>query len=653
MTLSSALDPETLTYGTAIPSDPRISPDGKRIAYTLSTVDRESKRRRDRVWVLPVDGAEPNPLTPEDRSAGGARWSPDGNTLAVTTDDDDGTAIWLLSTTADAAPRELTRHIFGIDDLAWSPDGTTIAYTTDYDPDDPEERGPEPGAPKVRVTRRIDYKQDGRGYLGDRRTHVFVVDVSSGRRTRLTTELVDHQSPQWSPDGRSLALLVARAEQQGTQLAVVDVESRRRREVTSAGGIVEGSAWSPNSERLVYAGDPEHTLQGDFFVCEVATGDTRRLTDDLGAELEGHPVWVEEDHVLFHSIRAGASGLELLDVRTGSTQPLHEAAGRGAEISVDAAARLIVQAKTTLTSTGEITLFDRGAGAVQTVTDYGGPVLAEHPPASWEKLSVESDGYLIDAWLLKPPDFDPTTRYPVILDVHGGPSSSHGPRFIAHQQCWATHGFLVISPNPRGSTSYGREFAGQVIRDWGGGDFRDLMAVMDAVLEQPYADPERTGIFGISYGGYLVAWTISQTDRFKAAICGEPIFDLESDYGTSDVAYNGLERHGGGPPHAEGQWYASHSPSTFAHQTRTPTLIFHGEADARCPIGQSEQMFTALKKAGCEAEYVRYPGGSHMFFLVGPPEHRADYLARTLAWFVEHLGGPGGRAVDRTPSEDG
>lgn len=653
MTLRAPLEPETLAYGTTSPSDPQISPDGSLVSYTLSTVDQETKRGRDRVWILPIDGGEPEAVTPADRSAGGARWSPDGNALAVTADVDDHTAIWVLSTTSDAEPLELTRHIFGVDDLAWSPDGATIAYTTDYDPDDPGELGPPPGAPKVRVTRRIDYKQDGRGYLGDRRTHVFLVEVASGRRTCLTIELVDHQSPQWSPDGRTLAFVMARAEEQGSQLTLVDVASGRSQAVTSAGGIVEGWAWSPDSERLVYAGDPEHTLQSDFFLYERATGDTRRLTDDLQAELEGHPVWVEEDQVLFHSIRAGASGLELLDLRTGSTEPLHEASGRGGGISVDAASRLVVQAKSTLTSTGEITLFDRATGDVRTVTEYAGLVLDEHPPASWEKLSVESDGYLIDAWLLKPPDFDPTSHYPVILDVHGGPSSSHGPRFIAHQQCWATHGFLVISPNPRGSTSYGREFAGQVIRDWGGGDYRDLMAVLDAVLEEPYADPERTGIFGISYGGYMVAWTISQTHRFKAAICGEPIFDLESDYGTSDVAFNGLERHGGGPPHTEEQWYASHSPSTYAHRTRTPTLVFHGEADARCPIGQSEQMFTALKKAGCEAEYVRYPGGSHMFFLAGPPEHRADYLSRTLAWFLEHLGGPQARAEDHATSEDG
>ncbi len=653
MTLSTPLSPETLAYGITMPSDPQLSPDGKRVAYTLSTVDGETKSRRARVWLLAVEGGEPQALTPEDQSVSGARWSPDGTELAVTADVDDGTAIWVLPGSSDAAPRELTRHIFGVDDLVWSPDGAAIAYTTDYDPDDPEESGPQPGPPRVRVTRRIDYKQDGRGYLGDRRTHVFLVDVASGNRRRLTTELVDHQSPQWSPDGRQLALVMARAEQQGSQLVLLDVESGHSQAITSAGGVVASWAWSPDGERLAYAADPEHTLQSDFYVYEVATSNTRRLTHDLQSELEGQPVWVDERHVLFHSIRAGASGLELLDADTGSSRLLHEPAGRGGDISVDAAARLVVQTKTTLTSTGEITVFDRGRDAVRTLTDYAEPVLAEHPPALWEKLSVENDGFAIDAWLLKPPDFDPTRRYPVILDVHGGPSSSHGPRFIAHQQCWATHGFLVISPNPRGSTSYGRQFAGEIIRDWGEGDFRDLMAVVDAVLEQPFADPERTGIFGISYGGYMVAWTISQTHRFKAAICGEPIFDLESDYGTSDVAFNGLERHGGGPPHAERQWYASHSPSTFAHQTRTPTLIFHGEADARCPIGQSEQMFTALKKAGCEAEYVRYPEGSHMFFLVGPPEHRADFLARTLAWFSEHLGGPEAAAVDRLTSEDG
>lgn len=644
MTTSSPLSPETLAYTLTLPGDPQVSPDGQRLAYSLESVEDRTKRRRSQVWLQSMDGGAPRPLTAEGQSASGARWSPDGTSLALTRD---GTELWVYAATSGATPRRITRHRFGIDALAWSPDGTRLAYASDFDPDDPDERGPQPGAPKVRVTRRIDYKQDGRGYLGDRRSHVFIVDVATGRRTRVTTELVDHRSPQWSPDGRRLALVMARAQQQGTQLVVLDVESGDNHPVTATGGVVEGWAWSPDGEQLVYSADPDHCLQFEFFCYEAATRTTRRLTDDLGAELEGHPVWVDASHVVFHSIRRGASGLELLDVDTGSTEILEQAACRGAGISVDNAGQRVVQARTTLTSTGEIVVFDRRTNAARAVTDYAMDVLADHPPALWDKRSVPNDGHLIDAWLLKPPGFDPTMRYPVILDVHGGPSSSHGPRFIAHQQCWATHGFLVISANPRGSTSYGGDFARQVLRDWGGGDYRDLMAVVDAVLQEPYADPDRTGIFGISYGGFMTAWTIAHTSRFKAAICGEPIFDLESDYGTSDVAFNGLERHGGGPPHLEREWYAAHSPSTFAHQTRTPTLIFHGEADARCPIGQSEQMFTTLKKSGCETEYVRYPEGSHMFFLMGPPEHRADFLTRTLAWFSEHLGGPQAPTTDR------
>ncbi len=640
MPRNAPLTPETLAYGITVPRDPQISPDGTRIVYAVETVDPETKRRRTRVWLRDLKDGGAQALTPGDRSARGARWSPDGTQLAVAVDVDDATAICVQAASPGAESRELTRHAFGVDELAWSPDSAAIAYTTDYDPEDPDESGPEPGPAQVRVTRRIDYKQDGRGWLGDRRSHVFVVDVSTGERARLTTEFVDHSSPQWSPDGRRLALTMGNAEKQGSQLALLDIESRQVAAVTAAGGVVVSSAWSPSGDRLIYAADPDHSLQPDFFVHEVATGQSRRLSDDLQGELDGHPVWVDEGHVLFHSIRAGASALELLDAKTGETELLEHTEGRSGAISVDAYGRLVVQSASSLSSTGEIAVYDRETNTTRTVTDYASGVLGERPAALWEKLTVAQDGFLIDAWLLKPPDFDPARCYPVILDVHGGPSSCHGPRFLDHQQCWATHGFLVISPNPRGSTSYGRHFTRQVIRDWGGGDYRDLIAVLDAVLERPYADADRTGIFGISYGGFMIAWAISHTDRFKAAICGEPIFDLESDYGTSDVAFNGLEHHGGGPPHAEREWYAEHSPSTFAHRTRTPTLIFHGEADARCPIGQSEQMFTTLKKAGCDAEFVRYPDGSHMFFAFGPPVHRADFLTRTLGWFTDHLGGP-------------
>jgi dipeptidyl aminopeptidase/acylaminoacyl peptidase len=179
-----------------------------------------------------------------------------------------------------------------------------------------------------------------------------------------------------------------------------------------------------------------------------------------------------------------------------------------------------------------------------------------------------------------------------------------------------------------------------VIEDWGGEDYLDLMAVVDAVAARPEADPDRIGIYGGSYGGYMTAWAITQTDRFKAAVPVACVFDLESFYGTSDVGYFFGDIHAGGPPHERRDWYAAHSPATFAHRVRTPTLIVHGEADERCPIGQAEQMFVALAKAGCEVELARYPGGDHNGPRFGPPAHTEDFLTRVLAWFKRHLGEP-------------
>ncbi len=639
--MRAPLSPDMLVYDLTTPGDPDISPDGERIVYTLRSIDPSTHARRAETWLCDADGGNRRLLTPAELEAGGVHWSPDGDALAFTGRATNGRGLFVVSAEPGAEPRELTTHGRDIDELAWSLDGGRIAYTSECDPDNPAEQERPAAAPPVRVTRRIDYKQDGRGYVGNRRSHLFVVDVTTGSRRRLTADPFDHDSPCWGgPDGRWLAVRVARTDRGGAQLALMHVDSGETKAVTSASGPLDHWAWSPAGDRIVYAADPEHTFQLDFFVYELATGTTRRLTDDLGAELESHPVWLNAHQVLFHAIRGGASGIEKLDTERGAVEVLGRWPSWNTGLKPDRSRRRFVQVRSTLSSPSEVVVYDSVSGRHHDVTHHAARLLGENPPASWEYLQARNGDVTIDGWLLKPPDFNPGRRYPLVLDVHGGPTACHGYRFLAHQQCLATNGFLVLAANPRGSSSYGRDFAQGVVRDWGHGDFADLLATLDSVIARPYADPGRTGIFGISYGGYLTAWAISQTDRFAAAVCGEPIFDIESYYGTSDVGYNGMERHAGGPPHSDPEWYAAHSPSTFAHRTTTPTLIFHGEADQRCPIGQSEQMFVALKKAGCEAEYARYPGGSHMFFVVGPPEHRADFLDRTVRWFSDHLGGP-------------
>jgi dipeptidyl aminopeptidase/acylaminoacyl peptidase len=372
------------------------------------------------------------------------------------------------------------------------------------------------------------------------------------------------------------------------------------------------------------------------------------LTDDLQVLPAGgmpggplsRPIWLDDHEVLFNATRAGASGLYTFNVASRGVEPVYTWQATLAGLSIDSQRRYAVQTYSSLDTTGELSLFDLQSGEARVITDYNAKFFEEHPTARWERFDVQRGKYTIEAWLLKPADFDPAKKYPVVLDIHGGPNGNFGYNFMTRPEILATNGFLVVYSNPRGSSSYGREFTMQVVRDWGNEDYQDLMAVVDKALELPYADPNRVGIHGYSYGGYMTSWIIGQTERFEACVCGAPCFDLESFFGTSDIGTRFGERQFGGPPHVEKEWYAAHSPSNFAHRATTPTLIIHGEEDHRCPIGQGEQMFVALSKANVEVEFVRYPGGAHGFPRMGPPAHREDVLTRILGWFKDHLGDP-------------
>ncbi|HEX5498766.1 MAG TPA: alpha/beta fold hydrolase, partial [Thermomicrobiales bacterium] len=417
---------------------------------------------------------------------------------------------------------------------------------------------------------------------------------------------VDHHHPQWSPDGRKIAVQIPNRNGMCSQLGIVDVESGRVDLVGPADGVVGAWAWSPGGDRIFFAGEPERTWQLDLFVYDVAAGSLQRLTEDLAVlpdagsptlEPPSQPVWLNERVVLFHAIRAGASELWTIDVATGALARVHHWDGVASGLSVDAAHRFVVQGFSDFTTLGQIAVFDREVDSATVITHYNDALLTASPPAAPERLEIRREPFTIDGWLLKPPDFDSSKRYPVVLDIHGGPNGFFGERFDRLQQCLATHGFLVVIANPRGSGSYGRRFTQQVKGDWGGEDFRDLMAMLDAVLERPYADAGRVGVTGFSYGGFMTAWTIGQTDRFAAAVCGAPVFDLTSFYGTSDIGHIFGEQQWGAAASQDPTWRAAHSPATFAHRATTPTLIAHGEADQRCPIGQGEQMFVALAKA--------------------------------------------------------
>ncbi len=650
-TQTKPLTPEILVYGFTSAGGPRISPDGTTIVYALGRTDQETGNSQSHLWRCAIDGGNARQLTFGTSKNGGPVWSPDGSTIAFTSDRVDKPAkqgIFVLSI-AGGESREVTGHTVEISGLAWSPDGAHLAYIASFDPDNPDEVDrPADAPPPVRVFRRIDYKQDNRGYLGDKRLQVWVVDVASGVRRMVTTDAVDHTDPVWSPDGKIIAVKIANRNGLCSQLGLIDVATGAVTLVGPRDGAVAVWAFTPDGSKILYAGDETQTWQADFFLYDIAARTSRRLTDDLQVLPDAgfptiaspsQPVWLPDGRALVHATRAGGSGLYALNVETAEVETLHTWQAVLGGLSIDASGRYAVQGYTSLESVGEIVVTDLNSRTARVITTYSEPTLADTPAAKWERFDIERGGLTIEAWLLFPPDFDPAKKYPVVLDVHGGPNGHYGYGFNATQQALAGAGFLVVFSNPRGSTSYGRDFTSRVTNDWGGEDFLDLMGVVDAVLERPYADAERTGIVGYSYGGYMTSWTIGQTDRFKAAVCGAPCFDLESMWGTSDIGHVFGPMQWGGTPHVSPEWYAAHSPSYFAHRATTPTLIVHGEADDRCPIGQGEQMFVALSDAGCEVEFARYPGGSHLFLRSGPSAHKVDYYTRVTGWFRDHLGG--------------
>ena len=630
-------------------SFPRLSPDGSRIAYVRSQVNARTGKGESQIWLAGattgIDGSDRRQLTQTGRNSDPV-WSPDGTRIAFVTARP-GTprpnAIAVLSFDGTET-RILTDHVSPIAGLAWSPDGTRLAYSAGVDPDNPREMPRDPDAPApVRVVTRVDYKQDGVGFINEIRSQIFTVDVASGERRQLTRATEHLLRPAWSPDGKTIAAAMMLRSGLRSRIALIDAENGEIAERGPRDGSVGLMAWSPDGGSIFFDGSDPYSPHHGFYLLGIASGEHHLVTEandflpDVGYQSggpAGPPVWTDASTVLVHGLLKGGSGLWSLDVPSGSLAPLAWWPEIHAGFSVSADGTTIAQVATSLSGSTGITTIAATSGTQSILFNELDAFVAETPFAPWERLTVDRAGFPIEAWLLKPPGFDETQAYPVILDVHGGPHNAYGYGINPLAEVLATHGYLVLLPNPRGSGTYGRAFAEAVIGDWGNEDWGDLEAMLELVLARPYADADRTGILGYSYGGYMVAWVLGHTDRFTTAICGAPVADFESIFGQSDI---GHARGTGEAPWENREYLDSRSPITHIHKATTPTLLLQGEADDRCPVEQSEQIFTTLMKCGVETEFVRYPGASHLFIGNGEPAHRIDYNTRCLAWFDRFL----------------
>jgi dipeptidyl aminopeptidase/acylaminoacyl peptidase len=645
--------------------DPRVSPDGHWVTFSVVTIDVEANTYRSRIWLSPTDGsAEPRPLTAGDDRDGRARWSPDGGRLAfVSHRGDKGSTLHVLPTAGPGEVTTIATWPEEIDDVAWSPDGRTIAFGGRAR--DEDRYGKE--ADKDRPARRIDritYRLDSVGWTIDRHRHLFTVPADgSSKPLPVTTGQFEDSGLAWSPDGTHLALAAGRHEEWDIDWAVdlyrvaADGSGEPER-LTSSGAAHSRPSWSPDGTRLAYVWGDRRDLprNGQVGVLDLDNAGQPGATGALlTADIDRHcapylaaarePVW-DGDALLFQVEDRGATHIYSVPV-DGKGKPEVVVGGDITVTSFDKAGGVLAYAACSNESLTEVFVVGTD-GESRQLTSFTPPFLARNRVAAPERFVASSaDGTEVEAWIIKPLGAESGRRYPTLLNVHGGPFTQYSFRIFDEFQVQAEAGYAVLYTNPRGSSGFGEAW-GRAIRGpkatpdpgtgWGGCDYDDVLAVVDAAVERfDFVDPDRLGILGGSYGGFMTSWVIGHTDRFKAAVSERAVNNMFTMSWTSDLgpvfdrSYQGVDYL------TDPEELLRQSPITYVKDMQTPVLVLHSENDLRCPIEQGEQLFTALRLLGRDVEFVRFPGESHELSRAGAPKHRVERFEVILDYFGRKL----------------
>jgi dipeptidyl aminopeptidase/acylaminoacyl peptidase len=662
-------------------ADPQISPDGRRVAFVRVTVNDKKDGYDTAIWTVDTEGGRgPRPLTagPQDLSP---RWSPDGRRLAFTRATEKAgkpqpPQLYVMTMDGGEA-RALTDIAKGASSPTWSPDGRMLAFTSTANPKDLERAGKKGGEAAderesdVRVITRAVYRNNGRGFLdAGRPAHLWTIDVpDSGDKAtprQVTSGEFEETSPAFAPDGRTLFFVSNRVKEPYYQAPDSDVFSvpvggGEMTLAASIDGTISEFALSADGKRLAFQGTPRGEPvrsydQPELYVADVGSKAAPRLLTgaydgDVGGGLTGDqraprgslsagPVWSRDGKTLFvRTADHGRANLQRVDAATGKIDAL--TTGDQEVVAYDATpdgGRLALVVSTP-TEVGDLYVLDAAtATAPRRLTRVNEALFSDLQIGTPEEIVYPSfDGKSIQAWILKPPGFDPGKRYPLILNIHGGPHAAYGATFDHEFQWMAAKGYVVLYPNPRGSTSYGQDFGNVIQYRYPGDDAKDLLAGVDVLVKRGLVDEKQLGVTGGSGGGVLTNWIITQTTRFAAAVSQRSIADWAGFWYTADFSLFRPTWFKGAPWEDPAD-YAARSPITFVKNITTPLMLIEGEADLRTPPAEGgEVLFRALKYLKRPVVMVRFPEESHELSRSGKPWHRIERLRHIVGWFDRYL----------------
>src|ERR1700728_509077 len=644
--------------------DAHISPEGKWVCYTVTTNDLKEDKDRTRIWMISTSGGAPIPLTAEDVSSEHARWSPDGKYLAFLPgrggaksdkdDEDKKKEIWILNREGGEA-QKLTETIQDVDAYAWSPSGDRVVLEL-QDPSvneieaarDKDKADAKPKAHPWMIDR-LHFKEDEIGYLDRRRKHLYVYELASHKMTQITSGDYDDSAPAWSPDGHSIAFVSNRSDFEdpdhnyNTDIWTVAADNTDKGKspvhVTTHPGTEGAPAWSPDGKWIAF------TIQLEPKLYQYATFHIG-IAPATGGEMKVLTLKLDRNASEPHFSADGKWIYFIAD--DDGTQNLLRVPAEGGEITRPIGGRKMVEAYslsadgTAVATVGELTHPDElyalsSAGELRKLTSVNDAWMAEWRLPTVEYVHFKSkDGPTVAGYLYKPPDYHAGVKYPTILKPHGGPVWAYYAEFNFDPQLYAANGYVVLTPNPRGSSGYGEDYCTAIFADLVHKDFEDDMAMVDYAIAQGISDPDRLGVGGWSYGGISTNFIITQTTRFKAAISGAGEFLYITNWG-HDLYSRDWEYELGLPWKTRERWEKL-SPFSRVLQITTPTLVMGGDVDWNVPVINGEQLYQSLRRLGVPTLLVVYPGEYHEF---SRPSFIKDRYERYLFWYGHYVKGEG------------